>query len=108
MSTVLDTRTEGPASELDPFSDDFLTDPFPALDVLRDVGPAVHLTRYGIWAVAGYWDAHAVLRDPKRFSSASGVGLANLLTDEYGWRKPSLILEVDPQGGREAAAHLPD
>ena len=53
MSTVLDTRTEGPASELDPFSDDFLTDPFPALDVLRDAGPAVHLTRYGIWAVAG-------------------------------------------------------
>lgn len=33
---------------------------------------------------------------PQRFSSASGVGLANLLTDEYGWRKPSLILEVDP------------
>ena len=38
MSTVLDTRTEGPALELDPFSDDFLTDPFPALDVLRDAG----------------------------------------------------------------------
>ena len=96
MSPVLDARTEGPTSELDPFSDEFLTDPFPALDVLRDAGPAVHLTRYGIWAVAGYRDAHAVLRDPRRFSSASGVGLANLLTDEYGWRKPSLVLEVDP------------
>ncbi len=56
----------------------------------------MYLTPYGIWAVAGYRHAHAVLRDPKRFSSASGVGLANLLTDEYGWRKPSLILEVDP------------
>lgn len=44
MSTVLETRTEGPASELGPFSDEFLTDPFPALDVLRDAGRAVHLT----------------------------------------------------------------
>ncbi|MGB6580826.1 MAG: hypothetical protein WBF34_23225 [Streptosporangiaceae bacterium] len=74
MSTVLDTRTEGPASELDPFSDEFLIDPFPALDVLRDAGPAVHLTRYGIWAVAGYRDAHAVLRDPNASPPPRGSG----------------------------------
>jgi 4-methoxybenzoate monooxygenase (O-demethylating) len=96
VNTGLDARHRGPASDLDPFSDEFLTDPFPALDVLREAGPAVYLTSYGVWAVAGYRDAHAVLRDFGRFSSASGVGLANLLTDEYGWRKPSLILEADP------------
>jgi 4-methoxybenzoate monooxygenase (O-demethylating) len=96
VSAVLDARLGGPTSELDPFSDEFLADPFPALDVLRDAGPAVYLPSYGVWAVAGYRDVHAVLRDVERFSSASGVGLANLLTDEYGWRKPSLILEVDP------------
>ncbi len=78
------------------FSDEFLTDPFPALGALREAGPAVHLTRYGVWAVAGYREVHAVLRDHERFSSAAGVGLANLITEPYGWRKPSLILEVDP------------
>ena len=96
MSTVLDARIDGPASDSDPFSDEFLTDPFPTLGTLRDAGPAVYLSRYGVWAVAGYKEAHAILRDAGRFSSASGVGLANLVTDEYGWRKPSVILEVDP------------
>jgi 4-methoxybenzoate monooxygenase (O-demethylating) len=90
------TALAGPVSDLDPFSDEFLTDPFPALGALREAGPAVHLTRYGVWAVAGYREVHAVLRDHERFSSAAGVGLANLITEPYGWRKPSLILEVDP------------
>lgn len=96
MSTVFETRVQGPTSDLDPYSDEFLTDPFPALDVLREAGPAVYLSRYDVWGVAGYEDAQAVLRDYERFSSASGVGLANLRTEAYGWRKPSVILEVDP------------
>ena len=45
MSTVLDARIDGPTSDSDPFSDEFLTDPFPAL---RDTGPAVYLSRYGV------------------------------------------------------------
>jgi hypothetical protein len=90
------TALAGPVSGLDPFSDDFLTDPFPALGALRDAGPAVYLDRYDVWAVAGYREVHAILRDHQRFSSSSGVGLANLSTEPYGWRKPSLILEVDP------------
>lgn len=95
-STALAGPVEGPVSDLDPFSDQFLTDPFPALRALREAGPAVHLPRYGVWAVAGYREVHAVLRDHQRFSSAAGVGLANLTTEPYGWRQPSLILEVDP------------
>jgi hypothetical protein len=83
---------------MDPFSDEFLTDPFPALTALRDAGPAVYLTRYQVWAVAGYREVHEVLRDHERFSSAAGVGLADLAEQAqgYGWRKPSLLLEVDP------------
>jgi 4-methoxybenzoate monooxygenase (O-demethylating) len=39
---------------------------------------------------------HAVLCDAQQFSSAAGVGLADLAAEPYGWRKPSLLLEVDP------------
>lgn len=96
MSIVLDSRVEGPTCDLDPWSDEFLTDPFPALDVLRNAGSAVHLSRYDVWAVAGHREVHAILRDHERFSSASGVGVGNLKSDQYGWRAPSQILEVDP------------
>ncbi len=93
MSAAVDA---GPTSDLDPFADEFLVDPFPALAELREVGPVVHLPRYDIWAVARHRDVNAVLRDHQRFSSAAGVGIGDLTTDAYSWRKPSLILEVDP------------
>ena len=67
-----------PVADLDPFEDGFLADPFAQLATLRAAGPAVYLRRYGCWAVAGYREVHAVLRDHERFSSACGVGLASL------------------------------
>ena len=48
MSTAT-VVAEGPVSGLDPFSDAFLVNPFPALEQLRMQGPAVHLSRYGVW-----------------------------------------------------------
>ncbi|HEY0815234.1 MAG TPA: cytochrome P450 [Pseudonocardia sp.] len=94
MTTV--ATVEGPVSDLDPFSDAFVVDPFPELVGLRAMGPAVHLSRYDAWAVAAHAEVHALLRDHRRFSSAAGVGLGDLRTAAYGWRKPSLLLEVDP------------
>lgn len=84
-----------PVSEVDPFGDEVLADPFPALAELRELGPVVHLARYGAVAVARHDEVHAVLRDHERFSSAAGVGVTNLRT-EVAWRKPSILLEVDP------------
>src|SRR5580658_6924510 len=71
------------------------TDPFPFLDRIRDAGPVVHLDRYGVYAVARHEQVHAVLREPRVFSSAAGVGLTNIAA-ENPWRKPSILLEVDP------------
>lgn len=88
MSAVI----RGPVSDIDPFADDFLADPFRFVAELRDAGPAVYLPRYRVWAVAGHEDVHAVLRDHERFSSAAGVGLTNL-AEENPWRKPSILLE---------------
>ena len=84
-----------PESDIDPFSREFFEDPFPAHAALRDAGPVVALSRYGVLAVARYAEVHAVLSDWRNFSSARGVGLSDFRT-EKPWRLPSLVLETDP------------
>jgi 4-methoxybenzoate monooxygenase (O-demethylating) len=81
--------------DVDPFSDEFLTDPFPHLARIRQAAPVVFLPAYGVYATASHAQVHAVLRDHEHFSSAAGVGLANIAR-EQAWRKPSILLEVDP------------
>jgi hypothetical protein len=93
--SVTHRRVDPPGCEIDPFSDAFLADPFPFLDEIREAGPVVYLDRYGVYAVARHEQVHAVLREPRVFSSAAGVGLTNIAT-ENPWRKPSILLEVDP------------
>jgi len=88
-------QTAAPASDLDPFGDAFLSDPFPYHHVLREAGPAVRLERYGIWGVARYAEVNAMLLDWETFCSSAGVGLADF-RKEPPWRAPSLILEADP------------
>ncbi len=84
-----------PALDIDPFSAEFFGDPFPAHAALREAGPVVRLTRYGILAVARYAEVQAVLTDWQNFSSARGVGLSDF-AKEKPWRLPSLVLETDP------------
>jgi len=43
-----------PVSDINPFSADYLADPHPAQEALREAGPVVHLVRYGCWAIARY------------------------------------------------------
>jgi 4-methoxybenzoate monooxygenase (O-demethylating) len=95
MTSMTRTPSATPRSEIDPFSDGFLTDPFPALAELRDAGPVVYLERYRVFAVARHEQVGSVLRQPRAFSSAAGVGISNFAT-EKPWRKPSILLEVDP------------
>lgn len=83
------------SSDLDPFSPEFRADPFTPYARLRELGPIVWLERYGIWVVARYDRVREVLIDWKRFSNAGGGGLKNYFIDKP-WRRPSIILEVDP------------
>ena len=84
------------SSDLDPFSPEFRADPFTPYAELRDLdAPIVWLTRHSIWVVSRYEPVRAVLSDPKRFSNAGGGGIKNYFLEEP-WRRPSLILEVDP------------
>jgi cytochrome P450 len=84
-----------PVSELDPYARSFMDEPYAALATLRNLGPVVRLSRYDCWVVTRYAECNAVLLDWETFTSAGGVGLADVRT-EKAWRAPSIILEVDP------------
>jgi cytochrome P450 len=94
MSSTVKVQA-APTSELDPFSDAFLHDPYPAHEVLRAAGAVVRLPRYGVWAMARHAEVDAVLRDPETFCSSRGAGLTDFAR-EKPWRPPSLLLEADP------------
>jgi hypothetical protein len=87
--------TEIPTSDIDPFCAEFFEDPFPAHEALRELGPVVRMSRYGIHAVARYAEVHTVLTDWQRFCSSRGVGLTDF-AKEPAWRPKSLVLETDP------------
>ena len=94
--TMKQTAPPGvPVCTVDPFSDDFLADPFRWHGGLRDAGPVVWLEQYGIWAMARYAEVHEALRDWETFCSSAGVGLSDFRR-ETPWRPPSLLLEADP------------
>ncbi|NQV56369.1 MAG: cytochrome P450 [Rhodospirillales bacterium] len=84
-----------PNLDIDPFDEDFLTDPYPYHEQMREAGPAVWLSKYGIWGVARHEEGAEILKDYKRFCSSAGVGLANFKS-EKPFRPPSLLIEADP------------
>ena len=84
-----------PDSPLDPFDAAYFEDPLPAQEALRELGPVVRLTRYGVFAVARHAEVKAVLDDWQGFSSARGVGLQDFAR-EAPVRPPSIVLETDP------------
>src|SRR5215467_13649628 len=84
-----------PRSAIDPFSREFLANPYPFHEQLREAGPAVWLERYGIWAMARHEEVRSSLMDWETFCSSAGVGLSDF-RKETPWRPPSLILEADP------------
>ena len=82
-------------SDIDPFCDEFLAEPYPFHERLREAGAVVWLERYGIWASARHAEVQAALTDWQTFSSAAGVGIDDFRRSKP-WRPPSLILEADP------------
>jgi cytochrome P450 len=97
--TPADSLEEGSMTavlpDVDPFSPEFLLDPYPAYQLLRETGPVVRLERYGIWATARYAPVREVLHEPEAYCSSAGVGLSDF-RKEPPWRPPSLLLEADP------------
>ncbi|NIB43440.1 cytochrome P450 [Pseudomaricurvus alkylphenolicus] len=84
-----------PILDVDPFSTEFLTDPYPFHEQLREAGPVVWIPKYKVWAMARYEEVRHVLDDWETFCSSAGGGLSNF-NQEKPWRPPSIILEADP------------
>ena len=66
------------ATEVDPYSDEFVAEPWKDLALIRDAAPAVWLDGYGVWAIARHVDVMAALRHDKTNSSSHDVGHAYL------------------------------
>jgi cytochrome P450 len=110
ISTVTPSPDVKPASgmpslDVDPFSMEFLDNPHPSHEVLREAGPVVRLDNWNVYAVARYAQVWAVLNDPQAFCSSRGVGLSDF-AKEKPWRPPSLILEADPPAHTRTRAVL--
>ena len=84
-----------PSWDVDPFTPEVLSDPAPYFADLRARGELVFLPRYSVLAVGRYQTTHDVFSDHENFVSSRGVGLSDFKLDSP-WRKPSIILEVDP------------
>ena len=84
-----------PHTSIDPFSLDFLRDPHPAHEALREAGPVVWLDKYSAYAAARHAEVRQILGDPATFCSSRGVGLSDFQR-EKPWRPPSVVLERDP------------
>jgi cytochrome P450 len=71
MLTILAERT--PASTLDPYTDRALLNPWPLYRELREMGPAVWLEKYAMFALTRYDVVVKALRDWEAFPSSFGV-----------------------------------
>jgi cytochrome P450 len=105
MALRVDPDRGFPIADIDPFSHEFLNDPYPSHHVLREAGPVVWLERYSIWTVARYAEVHATLNDWQTFCSSRGVGMSDF-AKEKPWRPPSLVLERDPPDHRRTRSVL--
>lgn len=81
--------------DIDPFDPEVMKDPIPLDTEIRNAGPMVWLPKYEVWVTGQYDVAREIFMDWERFSSSFGTGFTNVKRDTP-WRKPSVILEVDP------------
>ena len=95
MTHAAVTPSPHPVSDVDPFSTEYLVDPYPFHEQLREAGPVVWLSKWNCWGTGRYKEMNEILADPKTFCSGAGVGIANFNT-EKPWRQPSMLLEADP------------
>ncbi|TDC74469.1 cytochrome P450 [Streptomyces hainanensis] len=71
-----------PRSDIDLWSEEVIQAPYAAYRELRDLGPAVWLERYQVYAVTRYDDVYEALHDHDAFASGAGVALNERLNQK--------------------------
>ncbi len=66
----------------DPYSDDFFTDPYDTYRRMREEQPVCYNARYDAYALSRHADVAAALKDTATYSSAKGVDLEIMRSDE--------------------------
>lgn len=84
-----------PVWDIDPYDTEILRNPAPFYAELRGHGAFVHIPRYAMLACGRFAETKEVFSDWERFISSRGVGLTDFKVAP-SWRKPSIVLEVDP------------
>lgn len=64
-----------PSSDIDFWSDEVVSNPYPYYKQLRDLGPAVWLTHHDCWAVVRHRELREALLDSATFTSTAGIGM---------------------------------
>jgi len=54
-----------------PFSNDYLSDPYPTFAAVREQAPAFYSDELDMWVVTRYDDAAAVMADTDQFSASN-------------------------------------
>lgn len=81
--------------DVDPYSEDYLLDSTPRYRELRERGDFVYIPKYSILATGHHKTVNDILARQDKFVSSRGTGINDYSVRE-NWRKPSIILEVDP------------
>jgi cytochrome P450 len=68
-----------PRIDVDLFSEATIRDPYPVYQHLRDTGPAIWSDRHQVYILSRYQDVKAALRNWQVFSSASGIGINDMI-----------------------------
>jgi len=76
----------------DPYSREFVADPYPIYKRLRDEAPVFHNPERNFWALSRYEDVVAAHKDAARFLSSGGVTI-----EGYEAGAPLLILKDAPE-----------
>ncbi|TDO06983.1 cytochrome P450 [Mycobacterium sp. BK086] len=81
----------------DPFSDDFFNSPYATYRRMRDEAPVYYSEKYDFYALTRHADVSLAMKDHTTFSSARGIDLAMVQSDNP---VPPLMIMMDPPDHR--------
>lgn len=91
------TGSRVPTSDIDLWSDEVIDDPYPYYRRLRDLGPAVWLTRHDAWVVPRYSSIREALLNAEVFTSRRGITMNDAMNQASDG---IMLLADDPEHQR--------